>query len=197
MGKSRYTLRVDEEDLDRWNDAVEDSETEYASLRHLIELSVTRELSDNFVLRDDIEGLNVGIDSSIETGIDELRNEMSELRKEVESLELASSDSELVDLATALHSWVPIVERDELNGWLEMSVRNTPQISLEDAVEGYGRVQDFVRFMDEEEWQIRKAIAKLEHDMDDVHTGMDAEGSKRVFELVDERPDDGTSEDND
>ncbi len=193
MGKSRYTLRVDEDDLEDWNQAVEDSDSEYTSLRHLIELSVTRELSDNYVLRDDIEGLEVGVGSSVESGIEELRNEVAELREDIESLEVTQSHDpeQVADLAAVLHSMIPVVKRENLNDWLKTSIRNTPQISPEEVVQSYGRVQDIVDYMDESGSVIRKAIGKLEYDMDDVHTGMDADGARRVYKVVDELPDDG------
>lgn len=197
MGKSRYTLRVEEEKLERWNDAVDASDSEYSSLRHLITLAVTRELSDSYILRDEIEGLDVGIDTSVEHSVEEIRTEMAELRDAVESLEATqSSDSEqLADHAKTLYSLIPILKPDNLDDWLDISIRNTPVISSEEVVQGYGRVEDIVRYMEEDEWTVRKTIAKLEQDMDDVHTGMDAEGAKRVYKLVEELPDDTNSAD--
>lgn len=188
MGKSRYTLRVDEEELDRWNDAVEESDTEYASLRHLIQLAVTRELSDSYILREDIEGLEVDVSTSVENGIEELRTEMSELREDFKSFEITQSHDpeQVADLAASIHSLIPVVERDNQNEWLQNPVQDIRQMTDEEAIRSYGRVRDIVEYMEESGSIIRNAVAKLEYDMDDVHSRVDAAGAQRVYKVVDD-----------
>jgi hypothetical protein len=181
MGKKQILVRVDSETKQGWEEAVENN-PEYQSLNHLVRISVHRELTDGYVHKKQLDGLDIS--GSIEDDLlDEMREQLSSIVTQLEANSAFSGDnSEVADLASTLYQWLPRVHPDDIEEWLGIKPSQQVKLSDEEAVSAFGRTEDIVDHVPESDWDVRKALSKTE-EISHVKSATDTGGYLRYFRV--------------
>ncbi|MFC6723188.1 hypothetical protein ACFQE1_02025 [Halobium palmae] len=200
MSRTQYSLRVDEDTKDEWDQAVEDN-AEYSSLRHLITISVTRELSDNYVRRDELKEILGEIDANNTNtpGIPDSNDGewLGNITSQLDSIEqkldvshtITEDEEDLSGIAATIYRLTPIVDDDSLEKWLEARPKGNREWSVS-TFEKWGVLFDLeVGFDEWDNWRIQKAATKMEMEAPDVYSIKDSEGMIRYWRQGETSPD--------
>ena len=163
--KKSVRLEVPESMHSDWKDFVDES-GEYSSLSGLIRSSVTRRIKEVRSDRDRrAETVDVDVDlSNVEDSIFQIENRLSTIESEIQQLDLASTDIS-TELMHKIRYEIPVVgSADELHG---------------DA----GTIESLADVMDFDQYDIERALAKLEREAGIVESEVREDGTRVYYEV--------------
>lgn len=148
-------IKVPESTKEKWKDA---AKQEYGSIKHLVTLSVSKELDDKYVDRDLID--NIETDSLDEEVIDSINDKINLIIDRLDSMEskehvsLDMDEEELQKLGLRVQDVIPVVESQE-------QLRKIEVTGLEEADEVpkiTGQVRHISDWIEVPEEKVRQAL---------------------------------------
>lgn len=183
MAKPRFTMALDPEQKERWEDYVEDSK-QFGSLAQLIRYAVEREIgegeSPGHNPRGETDGARISevLDNTqdILGGIGDLEDRLVKIEQEV------STNPEIAELANDIFELLPSKEEVEEFVRGPLRIDSYPE-DRQELIAHSGLPEAFARLLEEDEYRVRAGIEKLQEDMALVYSD-ELDGRTRYYKEV-------------
>lgn len=160
-------LLIDEDRKEKWEEYVEQSDDEYASLSQLIRRSVEREMNQQDTEDDDDSGVLAEHVSEIIAGLNRLERRIDEVDNRVAGIERdVRDDPDIRELANEVFGVLPTKQ-----DIIEYEKTASQAGAQPDApITHSGLVDDLAKSLDEKDHRVSRALRKLRRDTHQVQT---------------------------